>query len=448
MSAKGDPPRLRRGDLLPRIVTSPPGPAARQASRALARYEAPGINTLYGDDPNILWQEARGANVLDVDGNRYVDFTAGFGVAAIGHRHSRVLRAIDRQSRRLVHGLGDACAHPLRVELAEELCRLAPQPDPRVYFAVSGADAVEIALKTAILATGRPEVVVFEPSYHGLTPGALAASSRHAFRSPFTAHLHDRLHRLPFGCKPSQLAALLDRSPAIGHLLVEPIVGREGVLVPPEGWLAAVAQTCTAHQVLLTVDEVFTGFGRLGSYFACQQEGVVPDLVCCGKALGGGLPIAAVLGKHEVMEAWRQPGEARHTATFVAHPLAMASALATLKVLSEERLVERAAKLGELLAPRLLSWSGSYPILRAVRGRGLLWGLELDDRQRAADFSTLCRRQGLLILAGGAEGRVAQLVPPLNISERQLEAGLEIVERVLHDLSARAEANRGSQLEP
>jgi len=169
---------LESGSLLPEILTPPPGPRARVMAGRLEASEAPGINTLVAGATAMLWDEALGSNVVDVDGNRYIDLTAGFGVAAVGHRHPAVVTAVREQAEQLVHGLGDVYAHPARLELAERLCSLAPLADPRVYFAVSGADAVEIALKTGRLHSGRPGVLAFEPAYHGTTLGALAATAR------------------------------------------------------------------------------------------------------------------------------------------------------------------------------------------------------------------------------------------------------------------------------
>ncbi|HSM50507.1 MAG TPA: aminotransferase class III-fold pyridoxal phosphate-dependent enzyme, partial [Thermoanaerobaculia bacterium] len=233
---------LGRGDLPPRLRTAVPGPRSRALSRALARDEAPGINTLpAGGGPTLVWEEALGANVLDADGNRFVDLTSGFGVAALGHRPPAVVAAVRRQAGRLVHGLGDVHAHPLRAELAARLAALVPVDAPQVYFAISGGDAVEIALKTALLATGRQRVVAFAPSYHGLTLGALALSSRPAFRSPFAAHLSPEVVHLPYACPPAELAALLAGGPPVAAVVVEPVVGREGILVPPHGWLSEIA---------------------------------------------------------------------------------------------------------------------------------------------------------------------------------------------------------------
>jgi 4-aminobutyrate aminotransferase-like enzyme len=414
------------GGQLPEIVVPPPGPRARELSAALREFEAPGVNTLMGDEPSILWEEALGANVRDVDRNIYIDLTSGFGVAAVGHRHPRVVEAVREQAGRLLHGLGDVHAHPLRVELARRLAGLAPVDDPQVFFAISGAEAVEIALKTALGATGRPGVLAFEPSYHGLTLGALNVTSREAFRSPFAAHLHGHVRRLPFG-------AALDGIDLreIGAVIVEPIVGREGVLIPPKGWLAGLSDLCRQNGTLLIADEIFTGFGRTGRLFAVEHEGVRPDILCCGKALGGGMPIAAVIARRDLFRCWQTAGEALHTATFLAHPLACAAALATLDILQEEDLPARAARLGSGFGERLAAWPQRFPAVEDVRGRGLLWGVQFRTGEIAKDWMLAAWSQGVLLLAGGPEGRVGQIVPPLTIREEQLAAAVGILEEVL-----------------
>jgi 4-aminobutyrate aminotransferase-like enzyme len=444
------------GTELPAIVTPPPGARSRALSAELAAFEAPGINTLAGSDsgesgesgepppPNLLWEEACGANVRDVDGNLYIDLTAGFGVAAAGHRHPRVVAAVTEQAGRLLHGLGDVYAHPLRVALARRLVELAPVDAPQVFFAISGAEAVEIALKTALAKTGRPGILAFDPAYHGLTLGALAVTSREEFRRPFSAHLHPHVHRLPFGGPPERIVEVLDRGGiggigGIGAALFEPVVGREGVILPPPGWLPRLAALCGERGVVTIADEIFTGLGRTGSLFAVEHEGVRPDLLCCGKALGGGLPIAAVVGRRDVMAVWATPGEARHTATFVAHPLACAAALAALDVLIEEDLPARARRLGEQLGRRLADWPGRLPGVQAVRGRGLLWGVELASRPLARRWVEAARGRGVLLLAGGPEGRVGQIVPPLSITERQLWAAVEILEAELRGAAGMTE---------
>lgn len=425
---------FQKGNSLPRITAPPPGPRSRELSLRLAGLEAPGINTLFGGEPSLLWEEAHGANVLDVDGNLYLDMTSGFGVAAVGHAHPEVVRAVREQAGVLLHGLGDVHAHPRRVALAERLVRLAPVDDPQVFFAISGAEAVEIALKTAIASNhrgGRSGIIAFEPSYHGMTLGALAVTSRPAFRAPFETHLHTHVRRLPFGVDPERIDAAL-RPADVAAVIVEPIVGREGILVPPPGWLATLAELCRASGTVLIADEIFTGFGRTGTLFAVEAEGVRPDLLCCGKALGGGLPVAAVVGRRDLFCAWETPGEALHTATFLANPLACAAALAVLDIMEREALAERAARLGPAVGTRLAGWRERFPETVAdVRGRGLLWGIELTTVERAKRWTAEALARGVLMLAGGPEGRVAQIVPPLVISEEQLAVALDLLEESL-----------------
>lgn len=424
---------LHRGDLLPEVPVPPPGPRSRELSADLARFEAPGVNTLGGpggDEPSVVWAEALGANVLDADGNRYVDLTSGFGAAAVGHRHPAVVAAVREQAARLLHGLGDVAAHPARIELARRLAHVVPVDDARIHFAVSGADAVEVAVKTAVLATGRSDLVAFEPSYHGLTLGALALTARDEFRRPFARHLHPRVHRLPYGCGLRELEEAVRRHDAAA-VVVEPVVGREGVVPPPPGWLAGVAEACRRLGALLVADEVFTGFGRTGRLFAVDEDGVRPDLLCCGKALGGGLPIGAVAGRAPLMEAWRRGGEALHTGTFLGHPLAAAAALAVLDLVAGEDLPGRARRLGAEVSRRLAPWPGRFPAVTAVRGRGLMHGVELADAGAAKRAAAGLLARGFLALAGGPEGRVLQLLPPLTVTGAQLRAALDSLEEAL-----------------
>lgn len=421
-------PSLPSGELLPKIEVAPPGPRSRQLCRDLGDYEAPGINTLGSGEDTLVWEEALGSNVLDVDGNRFLDLTAGFGVAAVGHRHPLVLAAIRQQAARLLHGLGDVHAHPSRVRLARELCRRAPVENPRVYFAASGSDAVEIALKTACLATGKSGILAFDPAYHGLTLGSLQVTSRPAFREPFLSLFHSWVRRLPFACPSETIAELLEGDPDIGGVLLEPMVGREGLIPAPAGWLREISDLCRRHDVALIADEIFTGFGRTGAWFAVETAGVRPDLLCCGKALAGGLPIGAVLGRVGLMDAWRGNHEALHTATFVANPLACASALAVLEILERRNLPKRAANLGRVIAARTEGWSERFGSVVEVRGLGLAWGIEMASPDAARSLLNRMLRDGIVALAGGPEGRVVQICPPLVITDRQLAFALDSIE--------------------
>ena len=430
---------LERGDLLPRMSTDVPGPASLRLSEEIGRLEAPGINTLYGGKPNLFWHQALGSNVLDVDGNIFIDLTAGFGVAGVGHRHPKVVAAVEQQTKSLIHGLGDAIGHPYRVELARRLQRISPIPDTRVYFAVSGADAVEIAVKTALLVHRgrRSKILAFRPSYHGLTLGALGLSSREAFRNPFSAHLHPEVDHLPYACDPGQVEEALDRRGDVAAVVMEPIVGREGVLVPPEGWSTALARLCRDKGALLIADEIFTGFGRAGSWFAVDREKVVPDLICCGKSMTGGMPMAAVLGPSKLMEAWASPGEALHTGTFVAHPVACAAASANLDVLEAENLCAKAVDIGRRIGARTADWTRRFPAVVDVRGVGALWGFELADADLGAVVVREAWRRGILVLVGGPEGRVGQIVPPLVVTRQQLDHALGALEEILGSLEGR-----------
>ncbi len=429
------PSRLTHGDLPPQIVTSPPGPKSRALSLDLEHHLAPGLSTIARGEPAVVWEEALGSNVLDVDGNIFVDLTSGFGVAAIGHRRPEVVFAIADQATHLIHALGDVAAHPARAKLAQRLALHAPvahdDGEPvQTFFAVSGAEAVEIALKTALAATGKPGVIAFAPSYHGLTLGALAVSSRPTFRAPFAAHLHGHVDHFPFGGPLGPIEKRLEQGD-IGALIFEPVVGREGVLFPPTGWLASLAAIGRGAGALIVADEIFTGFGRTGYRFAVEAESVYPDLLCCGKALGGGLPIAAVLARRQHFRAWTSPGEALHTATFAAHPLACAAALATLEIIDQEHLVLRALDLGKTLEPRLSQWPSRFAPIAAIRGRGLLWGIEFRSSSEAQRFAASALALGILLLAGGARGTVVQIAPPLTISSSQLILALDLLESLL-----------------
>ncbi len=427
---------LENGDQLPRAGGTVPGPRSLELTQRLERAEAPVVNTVLGSHRAFVWQEALGANILDADGNIFIDLTSGFGVAAVGHRHPAVVEAIREQSGRLLHGLADVAAHPLRAPLAERIGRLAEIDRARVYFAVSGSDAVEIALKTAWLATGRRAIVAFEPCYHGLTMGALAATSREAFRHPFVEQLNPHVERLPHGCPVGELDALLGRRSDIAAVIAEPLSGRDGAPAPPAGWLAEVSNLCRQHGALLIVDEIFTGFGRTGRWFACHAEGVTPDLLVCGKALGGGMPIAAVVASAELFEHWDRGEEALHSATFLAHPLACAAALAALDVLEGEDLPARAARLGGEIAARRAAWL-AHDTVRDLRGRGLFWVIELASPELAARLARGALRRGLFLLAAGSR---IQLVPPLTIHRRQWSYTLETLEGLLPALAEDSEA--------
>lgn len=434
------------------MVVAPPGPRSRELAGRLRAVECRNV-TFLSDEFPVFWVEAQGANVRDADGNVYVDLSGAFGVAAAGHGNERIVARVREQAGRLMHGMGDVHPAALKVELLERLCALAPWPDARAVLASTGSEAVEIALKTALLATGRPGVVAFEGGYHGLTAGALAATAGARFREPFLRRLYLGVEFVPFpagggGGGPDAHAVLArveevlargaGNGDPIGAVLVEPIQGRAGVRVPAPGFLVRLHELTRAHGALLIADEVFTGFGRTGALFACEAEGITPDLICAGKALGGGLPLSVCMGPREVMDAWPpSPGEALHTSTFLGHPLACAAALAFLEELETVQLVERARRLGALLLERLVEGTAGTGAVREVRGRGLLVGVALaadagdggawPGSQPATRVAVDALRQGVIVLPAGEAGEVVELAPPLVITEEQLVHGADVV---------------------
>ena len=417
--------------LPPALVTAVPGPRSRALAARLARVESRNVTCL-APEPPIFWERAAAANVWDVDGNRFVDLGAGFGVAAAGHAHPRIAAAVARQAETLLHAMGDVHPAAVKVELLERLAALFPGGGPaRAVLGSSGSDAVEAALETAALATGRAGVVAFEGAYHGLSLGALDATWRPEFRAPFAARLPGATVFARFGdVEDVSRAARAARQP-IGAVLVEPIQGRGGERIPPDGFLAALRALCDREGWLLIADEVYTGLGRTGRTWAVDHEGVVPDLLCVGKALAGGMPISACVGRAEVMDAWPvSTGESLHTQTFLGHPPGCAAALAALEVLEEEKLAARAAEVGARalahlrakLAPALADGR-----VRDVRGRGLLLGVECNGGPRALTTCTEALRRGVIAIPSGDGGEVISVTPPLAIEENVLLAALDVL---------------------
>ncbi len=418
------------GRLRPALVTPLPGPKSSAWIDRLAARECPAITArrarraaalgAAADDP-IVWEQAEGANVLDVDGNILVDMTAGFGVASVGHRNPAVVAAGAAQLARLPHAMGDAFPDPVRIQLLERLAVLSGMD--RAILGSSGSDAVEAALKTARIATGRDGVLTFSGSYHGLSYGALSVTRYKAddFRRPFAGQLGEHTIEADFGGDIPDLSE-------IGAIIVEPIQGRGGVRVPPDGWLAALIDAAHAAGALVIFDEIYTGFGRTGRWLALQDpalRGRRPDLVCVGKGMAGGYPISACLGTAAAMDAWgASQGEALHTQTFLGNPVGCAMALACIDEVA--RLLPEVAAKGAGLRTALEA-SG----LR-VRGAGLLLGVEI---ARSLAVSRGLLQRGYIALPAGEHGEVLALTPPLMIDNDQLNGFLEALGEVRAELS-------------
>lgn len=426
-----------KGTDLPRIVVEPPGPESRRLAAELRMVESRNV-TFVGADAPIFLSGGAGANLQDVDGNVYVDLSAAFAVAAVGHSNPRVAAAIADQAARLLHGMGDVYPTKEKVELGRELCALAPGPgEKRVLFGVTGADAVEAAIKTAMMATAKPGVICFEGAYHGLTYGALEATDRDHFRGPFKTQMGGFSRRLPYPNETNwqesiiAIERLFGDSPSsdVGALLVEPVQGRGGDRPAPLGWLRAVRELCRGKERLLIFDEVYTGFGRTGRWFACDHAGIAPDLLCVGKGMSSGFPISACIGSAEIMDCWPpSSGEAIHTSTFLGSPTGCAAALASIRELRERKLVERAAEFGTIIGEELADLQrAATGKVSAVRGLGLMWGVQCANAETAAATVTAALRKGVIVLTSGVQSDVIALSPPLVITEKQLRDAIGVL---------------------
>jgi 4-aminobutyrate aminotransferase-like enzyme len=436
------------GALLPDIRVQPPAAVSRAMAERLRAVESRNI-TYIDDGWPIFWREARGANVRDVDENVYIDLSSAFGVALLGHAHPAVVSAVREQSGTLMHGMGDVHPSGHKLDLLERLCALTPWNEARAVLASTGSEAVEIALKTAQVATGRPGVLAFRGGYHGLTLGALAVTQREHFRTPFSARLYGGVAFAPFpdialdGVGAAEVAltevrgALENGAPngdPIGAVIVEPVQGRAGARLAPDGFMSSLSQVAVESGALVIADEVFTGLGRCGALLASTRVGLEPDIVCLGKALGGGVPISACLARREVMDAWPEShGEAIHTSTFLGHPLACAAALAVLETLERERVVDRVRVLGselmELLKPEL----ASVPGVVDIRGLGALIGVELAGDGQAVRVVKAALREGVVLLSAGDRGQVIELTPPATLSDMQAKHACGVVCRLIRE---------------
>ena len=424
----------------------------RQILDLLRDYESRNIVFMEPDGSwPIVWERAKDVYVWDADGKKYLDLTAAFGVAAAGHANLHVVKAGQKQMSRLLHAMGDVHPHARKAELARDLSRITferwsnGKKSGKVIFSNSGFEAVESAFKTAMLATGKRGVIAFEGAYHGLGYGALNATHRNFFRNPFHFQLREFANFVPFPNKSNDLAAVewsirhFFRREWIGAILVEPVQARGGINIPPKEFLPLLRKLCDEHGALLILDEIYTGFGRTGKWFACEHTGVMPDLICLGKALTGGFPLSACIGRADLMDtAWpASRGEAIHTSTFLGHPVGCAMALAQIKEIENLDLSKSSAELGEFLLGELQSKISNPKFQIAVRGLGLMTGVELhlSDGRPATDaamqaIKTMLQR-GFILLPEGEYGNVISFTPPLTITKAQLAKAVSALAEVL-----------------
>jgi 4-aminobutyrate aminotransferase-like enzyme len=433
---------VRLGELPPSVVTSVPGRRSIELGLRLQAVECPAFESRRqaraeqsgSAQGPIFYHAAHGSNVLDADGNRYVDLTAGFGSLILGHTPEALHTVLVEQNARLPLALGDVYSSEVKVLATERVAKLFPESGARVLWGMSGSDAVTAAMKTMVLATKRKRILAFEGSYHGLALGPLAACGLSAmFREPFDALVGDYVTFVKYpSATPADSRSLdtdadavlehvarLLRTNEFAGVLVEPTQGRGGCVPVREGFLEHLRTLCTETGTLLAVDEVWTGMGRSGVWM--QSASVRPDLVCFGKGLGAGYPVSACVGRGEVMAAWAEKGgSALHTATHFGSPLACAAALVALDALSSLGLAERALRVGEAFRHELAA-AGF-----AVSGTGLMVGIEVAN---ALEVSRKLLARGYIVLTGGALGTRLTLSPPLTIAESLLSSFVPVLKQ-------------------
>ncbi len=435
----------------PRISGPLPGPKARAIVEADDRWISPSYTRSYP----LVAKRGRGTRVEDVDGNEFLDFAAGIAVTSTGHCHPEVVKAIQQQAGELIHMSGTDFYYEGLVTLAERLSAVAPMPGPhRFYYGNSGAEAVECALKLARYHTGRQNVIAFFGAFHGRTMGALSLTAskpqqkrRFAPLVPGVTHV-----RYPYayrGCSggpqeeeafalecaryiEEKLFKTMLPPEEVAAIFVEPIQGEGGYVVAPTIFMQELRRICDRHGILLVADEVQSGAGRTGKWWAIQHTGVEPDMVCMAKGIASGMPLGICMTRAEIMD-WK-PGS--HASTFGGNPVAIAAALATIDVLEREG-IANAAKLGAAMMPRLRGWLKTHPIVGDVRGRGLMIGIEIVKDQKTREAAPLLRdrivdlafERGLLILGCGETS--LRLAPPLVVQQGEVDVALEILEECI-----------------
>lgn len=450
----------------PSVSGEVPGPRSRELLAQQAELESNARS--YPRSVPIAIEEGRGATMRDADGNTYIDFFGGAGVLNVGHCNPDVMAAASEQQGKLVHALDFPTS--TKISLMRKLKALLPgrlRQSARFHFGgPTGSDAIEAAIKLVRAATGRSAIVAFQGSYHGMTAEALAVTSDVGCGGPVSTPVHfmpyPYCYRCPLGLQADSCglacAKLLDTSLSDPHsglpkpaaVLIEPIQGEGGTIVPPEGYLREVREITQRHDVPLIVDEIQSGFARTGRMFACEEEGISPDVITLSKALGGiGYPLSCI-AYDERLDAW-QPGA--HIGTFRGHQVAMAAGAAAIDFMQETNLAAHAAELGELALSRLRQAENTHERIGEVRGRGLMIGVELvTDRESRTPAPALagalrrsCCERGVVIEVGGHHHNVARFLPPLVLTRQLLLRGVEIFLDALSALEAAEDAGELSE---
>lgn len=441
---------------LPNLLTPLPGPKAKEVIARDVRYVSPSYTRGYP----LVAKSGRGAMVEDVDGNVFLDFAAGIAVVSTGHCHPRVVEAIQKQAADLIHISCTDFYYPGLVELAERLSAIAPGNEAKkVYFGNSGTEAIEAAIKLARYHTRRDKIIAFHGCFHGRTLGALSLTASKAVqRKGFGALLAGVFHipypnsyRCPYGnpspCTCVESATILEREifkrlvdpEEVAAVFIEPIQGEGGYLPAPKEFFLELQRICRKHGILLVCDEVQSGMGRTGKWWACEHSGIEPDILCVAKGIASGMPLSATIARASVMD-WK-PGA--HASTFGGNPVSVAAALATLDLL-ESQYVENARRVGEFLMRRMVDWPSRHRIVGDVRGKGLMIGVEIvrdqKTKERAGDLrENIVDRafeKGLLLL--GAGENTIRIAPPLVIDEEQADFAARTLESCISEVEKSA----------
>jgi 4-aminobutyrate aminotransferase len=454
--------RIRRGDLTmtkqelhaqygPKLICALPGPKAKAAIAADDRLISPSYTRSYP----LVAKRGRGIRIEDADGNEFLDFAAGIAVASTGHCHPEVVAAIQKQAAELIHISGTDFYNEPLTQLAEKLSAIAPMRGPhKIFYGNSGAEAIECALKLARYHTGRQHIIAFLGAFHGRTMGALSLTAskpqqkrRFAPLVPGVTHVRypyayrgcsggaQEEEAFSLGCArfiEEKLFKSVLPAEEVAAIFVEPIQGEGGYVVAPDNFMRELRGICDRHGILLVVDEVQSGAGRTGKWWAIEHTGVEPDIVCMAKGIASGMPLSVCMSRAEIMD-WA-PGS--HASTFGGNPVSIAAALATLDILSREGMAN-AARVGGMMLERLNGWKKTHPLVGDVRGRGLMIGVELVKDKATREpasavrnrVETLAFERGLMVLGCGET--TLRICPPLIVSEQEATVALDILEEAI-----------------
>jgi 4-aminobutyrate aminotransferase len=414
------------------------------------------LSPVWSHYTNLLVDRAEGAYIYASDGRRYLDFTSGIGVTNTGHCHPKVVAAAQEQTGKMIHGQVNIVFHQPLLDLASELLKVVPAGLDSFFFSNSGAEAVEAAIKLARQATGKPNIIVFQGSFHGRTIGTMSLTTSntiyrvgyqplmagvfvapypYAYRLGWTAAqssefcLQELRHLLVTQTAPRETCAVL----------VEPVLGEGGYVPPPPDFLKGVQNICREHELLFIADEVQSGFGRTGRWFGHEHFGVTPDIMIMAKGLASGFPLSGIAARSDLMEAWI-PGS--HGGTYGGNAVSCAAAAASIRVIQEEGLVDNSARMGDRLLTGLKAVQKKQSLVGDVRGLGLMVAAEFTtsdgqpDTQTAKAVRTKCLEEGLLLLTCGPHGNVIRWIPPLVVIQEQIDESLSIFENVLAEVAA------------